>query len=130
MANCVNGDCGSEIFGADPVRIKWHVVRGDTASLRVEFLDDNEVDYFDTSDWVYAAASYDSKGDVIDELTVEPGNGYVDIIASPDITQFWGTGYSSVVADLAFDLQVTIDDVVWTPVIGTISVLGDVSGGL
>jgi len=30
-----------------------------------------------------------------------------------------------------FDLQVTIDDgTVWTPVIGTINVLGDISGVL
>ena len=38
-----------------------------------------------------------------------------------------------VVAELPFDLQVTIsdagEDTVWTPVIGTICVLGDVSPG-
>jgi hypothetical protein len=34
------------------------------------------------------------------------------------------------VTELAFDLQVTIDGAtVWTPVIGTITVLGDVTGG-
>jgi len=42
----------------------------------------------------------------------------------------WGTGYKSKVADLNFDLQVTMGSVVWTPVSGTISVLGDVSGSL
>ncbi len=122
--------CGPEIFGADPARIKWNVVRGDTASLRVEFLDNDEVTYFDTSDWEYVASSYDPKGDIIDELTVTPGNGYVDIIAGPDLTQYWGTGYGSALAELNFDLQVTIDDTVWTPVIGSILVIGDVSGSL
>jgi hypothetical protein len=122
--------CGPDIFGADPVRIKWNVVRGDTASLRVEFLDDDEVTHFDISDWTFSSSSYDPKGDVIDELTVTPGNGYVDIIAGPDLTQFWGTGYGSALAELNFDLQVTIDDTVWTPVIGNILVIGDVSGSL
>lgn len=122
--------CGPEIFGADPVRIKWNVVRGDTASLRVEFLDNDEVTYFDTSNWEYVASSYDPKGDIIDELTVTPGEGYVDIVAGSDLTQFWGTGYGSALAELTFDLQVTIDDTIWTPVIGNILVIGDVSGSL
>jgi hypothetical protein len=122
--------CGPEIFGADPVRIKWNVVRGDTASLRVEFLDNDEVTYFDTSDWEYVASSYDPKGEIIDELTVNPGEGYVDIVAGSDLTQFWGTGYGSALAELTFDLQVTIDNTVWTPVIGNILVIGDVSGSL
>jgi hypothetical protein len=122
--------CGPEIFGADPVRIKWNVVRGDTASIRVEFLDDDEVTYFDISDWTFSASSYDPKGDIIDELTVTPGNGYVDIVAGPDLTQFWGTGYGSQLAELSFDLEVTVDDLVWTPVIGNILVIGDVSGSL
>jgi len=122
--------CGPEIFGADPARIKWNVVRGDTASLRVEFLDNDEVTYFDTSDWEYVASSYDPKGDIIDELTVTPGNGYVDIVAGPDLTQYWGTGYGSALAELNFDLQVTIDNTVWTPVVGNILVIGDVSGSL
>lgn len=122
--------CGPEIFGADPVRIKWNVVRGDTASLRVEFLDNDEVTYFDTSEWEYVSSSYDPKGDIIDELTVNPGEGYVDIVAGSDLTQFWGTGYGSALAELTFDLQVTIDDTVWTPVIGNILVIGDVSGSL
>ena len=122
--------CEPETFGADPVRIKWHVVRGDTASLRVEFLENDESTYFDISDWEYKASSYDPKGDVIDELEVIPGNGYVDIKALPEITEFWGTGYTTQVAELSFDLQIKIDDIIWTPVIGTISVIGDISGGL
>jgi len=121
--------CSPEIFGANPASIKWQVVRGDTSSLRIEFFENDEVTPFDISDWDFAATTYDFRGDVLDELEVVSGNGFVDITAPADITGLWGTGYSSTVAELAFDLQVTIDDMIWTPVIGTITVLGDVTGG-
>ena len=52
------------------------------------------------------------------------------VTAPADITAFWGTTYGGTVAELNFDLEATIDETVWTPVIGTISVLGDVAGGL
>ena len=121
--------CGPEIFGADPARIKWNVVRGDTSPLRVEFLEDDEVTYFNTSTWTYKATSYDPQSDFIDELEVTAHSGYVDILAPASITENWGTGFKSVVTELTFDLQVTIaGETVWTPVIGTINVLGDVSG--
>jgi hypothetical protein len=127
MSNC----CDSETFGANPVRIKWNVVRGDTSTIRVEFFENDESTYFDTSDWEYASTSYDPRGDVLDELTVVPGEGYVDIIADSEITSLWGSGYSSVVTELPFDLQVIIDNsTVWTPVIGTITVLSDITGGI
>jgi hypothetical protein len=56
------------------------------------------------------------------------------ITAECDITQRWGTGYKSIVAELSFDLSVQIGNnlanpTIWTPVIGTISVLGDVTPG-
>lgn len=121
--------CSPEIFGANPANLKWQVVRGDTSSLRVEFFENDEVTPFNTSDWEFAATTYDFRGDVLDDLEVSSGNGYVDIIAPAEITSLWGSGYSSTVAELAFDLQVTIDDMIWTPVIGTITVLGDVTGG-
>ena len=60
-----------EKFGASPANIQWTVVRGDTATLLVEFLEDDEVTGFDTSDWTYTATAYDPVGDVLDELTVE-----------------------------------------------------------
>jgi len=123
--------CSPEIFGADPARIKWNIVRGDTSPLRVEFLQDDEVTYFDTSDWTYEATSYDPQSDFLDSLEVIPGEGYVDILAPASITQFWGTGFKSVVTELTFDLQVTIDgETIWTPLIGTISVIGDITGSL
>jgi hypothetical protein len=122
--------CGPETFGADPIHIKWNVIRGDKASLRIEFLNSDEVTYFDTSDWEFKSFAYDSKTDIVDELEVIHGVGYVDIIAASDITQYWGTGYTSIVSELTFDLEVTLEDgTVWTPVIGAIRVLGDVSGG-
>jgi hypothetical protein len=121
--------CSPEIFGANPANLKWQVVRGDTSSLRVEFFENDEVTPFDTSDWEFAATTYDFRGDVLDELEVSSGNGYVNITAPAEITSFWGSGYTSTVAELAFDLQVTIDEMIWTPVIGTITVLGDVTGG-
>lgn len=121
---------GPEVFGADPAIIKWNIVRGDTSPLRVEFLEDDEETYFDTSDWTFKATAYDSKTDILDELEVTTHNGYVDILAPSSITELWGSGYKSIVAELSFDLQVTIDNTVWTPVIGTISVLGDVTGSL
>lgn len=123
--------CGPEVIGSDPVRMKWQVVRGDKATLHVEFLENDEETYYDISDWSFLSTTYDAKGDVLDELEVSVGDGFIDIIANSDITRYWGLGYYSVTAELMFDLEVTIDDgTVWTPVIGTISVLGDVSGTL
>jgi hypothetical protein len=123
--------CSPEIFGADPARIKWNIVRGDTSPLRVEFLEDDETTYFDTSDWTFEATSYDPQSDVLDALEVTGGEGYVDIMAPASLTQFWGTGFKSVVTELTFDLQVTIDgETIWTPLIGSISVIGDITGSL
>lgn len=123
--------CGPEVFGADPARIKWSIVRGDTSPLRIEFFEDDEVTYFDTSDWTYEATTYDPQSDTLDSLEVTPGEGYVDIMAPSSITELWGTGFKSVVTELTFDLQVTIDnDTIWTPLIGTISVIGDITGSL
>ena len=117
-------------FGNKPISLKWNIVRGDTAKLRVEFLENDESTYFDTSTWTFASSAYDNRGDVLDELEVIVNDGYVDILASSDITSNWGTGSGSIVAELAFDLEITIDDEVWTPIIGIITVIGDVTGGL
>lgn len=122
--------CAPEIFGADPANIQWRVVRGDTATLRVEFFQDDEVTYYNTDGWTYRCTAYDQFGDVLDSLTCEAFDGYVDIKADPETTQNWGSGYRSTVAELPFDVEVIIDDeTVWTPVLGTIYVLGDVTPG-
>jgi hypothetical protein len=121
--------CGPEIFGADPVNVKWNVVRGDTAVLRVEFFENDEATEYDTSNWEYASTTYDARGDVLDELEVSSGNGYVEITAKPSITTNWGIGWAGTVAELSFDLEVKIDDIIWTPLIGTINVQADITRG-
>jgi hypothetical protein len=118
-----------DFYGANPANVKWRVVRGDTATLKVEFLENDEQTYIDISDWSFVSTAYDFKGDVLSELEVTAEEGYVEITALPEVTEFWGIGYGSTVAELAFDLQVAIDDTIWTPVLGTITVLGDVSPG-
>lgn len=124
-------------YGAQPANIQWSVVRGDTAVIKVEFFESNGTTEWDTDGWTYKSTAYDPQGNELDELAVTPGDGYVTITADASITETWGTGYKSVVAELPFDLQVTIpgedtsagteDDIIWTPVIGTIRVLGDVT---
>jgi hypothetical protein len=122
--------CAPEIFGADPVTIQWRVIRGDTATLKVEFYEDDEATYYDTDGWTYKCTAYDQFGDVLDALDCEAFEGYVNITGSPSLTENWGTGYQSTVAELPFDLQViTPEDIVWTPVVGTIYVIGDVTPG-
>ena len=126
-----------EKFGATPANIQWTVVRGDTATLVVEFLEDDEVTGFDTSDWTYTATAYDPVGDLLDDLAVEVDGHTATITAPASITSNWGTAYKQVAAELKFDLQVTIEggsgadaDMVWTPVLGTICVLSDITPGL
>ena len=120
-------------FGASPARIQWTVVRGDTAKIRIQFFEADEETAFETSTWTYIATAYNPVSKLSDVLLVIAGVGYVDIVASPAITETWGAGYKSTVMELPFDLEVTIpetgDDTVWTPVIGTISVLSDISIG-
>jgi hypothetical protein len=72
---------------------------------------------------------------VLDELIVTDEQGYVTISIPADTTLNWGNQYKSVTAELPFDLQVTIpggsgeEDTIWTPVVGTICVLGNVTPG-
>lgn len=118
-----------EIFGANPTNYQWVIVRGDTGILKIEFVEDDEETAYDTSGWVYTSSVYDARGNEITELDVEYGDGFATITATPDITEDWGVGFNGTVAELAFDLQVEIDDIVWTPIIGTIKVIADVTGG-
>jgi hypothetical protein len=118
-----------ESFGNTPAIVKWNVVRGDTARLRVDFLENDETTVIDIDEWNFASTTYDNRGDILDSLTVEVENGYVNIIATPEITSFWGSGYNGTVAEIAFDLEVQIGDIIWTPVLGTIKVAADVTAG-
>ena len=128
--------CSPQIqkYGADPASVQWKVVRGDTATLEVEFLEIDETTPFDTDGWTYKATSYDPTGSVLDDLPVTATTGVAMITVDPCITEKWGTAYKTVVAELPFDLQITIpaasgEPTVWTPVIGTICVLGDITPG-
>jgi hypothetical protein len=121
----------TEKFGATPANIQWAVVRGDYASFTVSFLENDEVTEFDTDGWEFSATAYDPTTDVLDELEVSVDGSVITVSAPASITENWGTTYRSVVAELSFDLQAVIPDglstITWTPVIGTICVLGDVS---
>ncbi len=126
-----------EKYGASPANIQWTVVRGDTATLLVEFLEDDEITPFDCDDWTFRATAYDPMGNVLDNLTVTVDDNEATIIAPASVTEDWGTGYNQVAAELRFDLEVIIEggsganaDTVWTPVIGTICVLSDMTPGL
>jgi hypothetical protein len=132
-----------EKLGASPANIQWTVVRGDNANLKVEFFEDDEVTPYDTREWSFSATAYDPSSDVLDDLVVETyEDGVVYILANKNITENWGgTKYKPVVAELRFDLTAVIPgdgvsggggdlETVWTPVVGTICVLGDVSGTL
>ena len=116
-------------FGANPAYIKWDVVRGDTSVLRVEFYDRDEDNPYNTSTWTYVCTAYNPKTKLYYYPDVVNEDGYVTITADPDMTSDWGSGViNELVAQLDFDLQVTIDaETVWTPVIGIISVIGDIS---
>lgn len=135
------GYCSNTIsqYGTEPINIQWKVVRGNTAMLTVDFLEADETTDWDTDGWTYKATSYDPQGNVLDDLPVEASGGSITLVVPPSTTDRWGTSYASVVAELQFDIQVTIPsvevtgssycDTVWTPVIGTICVLGNVTPG-
>lgn len=122
-----------EKHGASPANVQWTVVRGDSATLKVEFFEDDETTYFDTDNWEFLATAYDVSGDFLDDMPVVVGDGYAEIKVTADITANWGLNYKTVVAELPFDLEVTITEgnttTTWTPVIGTICVLGDITPG-
>lgn len=122
--------CPEEVIGASPLQITWSVVRGDTAVLRVDFVEDDETTPIDNSGWIYQATAFDPVTEEYHDLIVEPGAGHVIITAEPEITSLWGVGTATRLQNLVFDLEVTKEDsTVWTPVIGNISLVGDVTLG-
>jgi hypothetical protein len=115
--------------GSNPANVTWNVVRGDTATLLVQFFENDEVTPIDTDNWTFAASAYNPRTNTRYTLGTDEGSNAVTISADPATTEEWGTGISSTVAELTYDLEVTLQDgVVWTPVIGTIKVTGDVTG--
>jgi hypothetical protein len=128
--------CGNSTsqYGVEPINAQWKVVRGDTATLIIDFLENDESTAFLTTGWTYKATAYDPQGNVLDNIDiVDAINGSVTLLADSCLTEKWGTGYKSIVAELPFDLQITIpgesSDTVWTPIIGTICVYGNVTPG-
>jgi hypothetical protein len=120
-----------EKFGATPANIQWTVVRGDSSSFTVSLLENDEVTEFDTEGWTYSATAYDPTSDVLDDLPVTVDGSVITVTAPAETTANWGTQYKTVVSELSFDLQAKVPDgnltITWTPVIGTICVLGDVT---
>ena len=49
--------------------------------MRVEFFENDETTSYDISGWDFVSTTYDLRGDVLDELDVVVGSGYVDITA-------------------------------------------------
>ena len=122
--------CDEQTIGADPLSFRWNIVRGDTSSLDFQFLENDETTFIDLSEWSFIATAYSVAADDSYVLIVSKNGGTVTVTAPKNITSTWGSGYRSQVAELNFDLQGTHDNgTVWTPVIGTIKVLGDVTTG-
>jgi hypothetical protein len=119
-----------DFFGSDPARITWKIVRGDTAAITVSFLQDNETTAYTTTGWDFVAIAYNPKTDTEYELETSMASNVLTITAPSDITVEWGSTYGSVVAELLFDVQVDTGSEIWTPIVGTISVVGDVGGSL
>lgn len=120
----------ADFFGSDPARIVWKIVRGDSSTIKIDFLENDESTGFDTTGWDYMAIAYNPKTDSEYELEIAVEGHSLSITAPADVTADWGKGYGSVVAELLFDLEVNTGDEIWTPILGTITVLGDVGGSL
>jgi hypothetical protein len=119
-----------EFFGSDPARVTWKIVRGDTSSINVSFLQDDETTAYTTTGWDFVAVAFNPKTDTEYELETSFASNVLTITAPSDITVEWGSTYGPVVAELLFDLQVDTGTQIWTPIVGTISVVGDVGGSL
>lgn len=116
------------LIGAEPQNVKWIVVRGDDISAKFEWYEDDGVTLKDTTGWTYLASAYDPKTATKYTLTVASAAGYVTVSAASAMTAGWGLGSASIVAELTFDLQVTISSKKWTPIVGTIVVRSDITG--
>jgi len=122
--------CSDSIIsiGSEPSNIKWTIVRGDDASATFNWYEDDGITAKDTTGWTYLASAYDPKTATKYSLTVASSAGYVTVSIPNATSAQWGTGSSSIVAELKFDLQVTISSKKWTPVIGNIIVYSDITG--
>jgi hypothetical protein len=55
-----------EKYGASPANIQWTVVRGDSATLKIEFFEDDETTYWDTDGCTFLSTAYDPTGDFLE----------------------------------------------------------------
>lgn len=120
----------TDTFGAEPARVQWKIVRGDSAFLKVEFLEDDEITPTDMTGWTFVSSVYNKVSGIVEPLILTVGVGYVEISITSLMSSAWGDGFENIVSEMPFDLQVTKPNSNrWTPIIGTICVLGDVTGG-
>jgi len=122
--------CAPDVLGLEPVNVTWNIVRGDTANLRIDFLESDEETHYDISQWQILSTVYDPKTTIFDEILVTKNQGWIVVTATAEETRLWGAGMKSRPNELSFDVEVTLaDGSVWTPVRGSISLIGDVTGG-
>jgi hypothetical protein len=112
--------------GESPAKIVWNIVRGDDSSIEITLLDDNGQP-LSAYGWSYASKARGSSQ--LYSLTVTSVGNVVTVKAPSATTSLWGAGATTnPAAQLPFDLQVTKGDgSKWTPVIGKIVVIPDVS---
>jgi hypothetical protein len=121
--------CAEDVLGSSPVNVKWNIVRGDTATLRIDFLEDDEVTPYNISSWVIESTVYNPKTGARNDLEITKNSGWIVVTARADITAQWGDGFRYRVNELNFDVEVTLaDGTVWTPVVGVVSLISDISG--
>jgi hypothetical protein len=121
--------CAEDVIGSTPVNVKWNIVRGDTATLRIDFLEDDETTAYNISSWAIESTVYNPKTGARNDLEITKNNGWIVLTARSDLTAQWGDGFRYRVNELNFDVEVTLTDgTVWTPVVGVISLISDVSG--
>lgn len=116
------------LIGSEPSNIKWTIVRGDDASALFEWYEDDGVTLKNTSTWTYAASAYDPKTKTKYTLNCTAGTGNVTVAIPNTTSALWGTGSAAIIAELNFDLQITISGKKWTPILGNIIVRSDITG--
>lgn len=122
-----------QTFGTNPINAQWKINKGNTSVLEITFLEQDEVTPFDITGWTVVANVYDKYNDSLTELTTGFAGETLIITASADQTSTWGPANRFSIAELRFEVVVTIpqmgDDYIWTPISGTICLLSDVATG-
>ena len=124
---------GSSVFGNTPANIKWEINRGDSAELKIQFFESDEVTFWDTEGWDFVASAYDPVNDAVEELETFLDEDGIRLRVDSNLSAEWGSGFGKVVLNLPFDLKAIIPgnpENTWTIISGTIVVNADVSSGL